>query len=128
MSEGAGIQEVIIGVGDVAEALRFYRDVCGFDHVRTEEQDGAEVVELDAGGQRVTLVAADEPGIRLVVAAGDLEQQRRRLRRRQVALHTDRPVEVPGGAWLEFADPWGNRVGFWRDDGSAARSEEPPGA
>ncbi|HWB72162.1 MAG TPA: VOC family protein [Egibacteraceae bacterium] len=108
------IHEVIVQVGDVEAAIAFYTDVVGFTYVRTVEHEGAKVVELDADGQRVTLVPSRAPGVRLALGTRDARAEQRRLRRAGVTMHAKSPVEVAGGAWLSFEDPWGNRLGYWQ--------------
>jgi len=111
------ISEVIIQVGDVDAAVDFYVEVCGFDHVRTIEHDGARVAEMDAGGQRISLVPAPQAGVRLALASSDVVSTRRRLKRMKVAMDADRPEDVEGGSWLPFTDPWGNHLGYWQPPG-----------
>lgn len=108
------ISEVIIQVGDVDAAVAFYVEVCGFEHVRTAEHEGESVAELDAGGQRVSLVAAPAPGVLLALETPDIAATRRRLKRAKTPLDADRPEEVEGGRWLPFRDPWGNQLGWWQ--------------
>lgn len=108
------ISEVIIHVGDVDAAVAFYTDVCGFDHVRTLDHEGAKVAEMDAGGQRVSLVSARKPGVQLALASDDVAAERRRLKRLKVPMNAEKPEDVDGGAWLPFTDPWGNHLGFWQ--------------
>lgn len=108
------IHEVVIEVGDVAAAVDFYTKVVGFKLVRTVDEGRAKAAELDAGGQRVTLVASGGPGVRLALPSKDVKADRRRLGRHGVETG-DEPVETAGGAWLDFSDPWGNRLGYWQD-------------
>lgn len=118
------IHEIIIEVGDVEEAIGFYTDVVGMRHVRTVEQGDARIAELDADGQRVSLVPAERPGIRLAVGSASVRGRERRLRKHEVAPDGGGHVEVDGGRWLGFADPWGNRLGFWEDDAGASQPDE----
>lgn len=107
------IAEIVIAVGDVDEAVTFYSEVCGFTHVRTVVVSGRPVAELDAGGQRVSLVPAPSASVHLVVPTDDAGRSARRLRRRAVAIAEDAPVEVDGGRWVAFRDPWGNALGMF---------------
>lgn len=107
------ISEVIIQVGDVDKAVEFYADVCGFSHVRTIEHEGVRVAEMDAGGQRVSLVPSPKPGVQLALASSDVGAARRRLKRMKVPMGAERPQDIDGGAWLPFTDPWGNHLGYW---------------
>ncbi|HVL99552.1 MAG TPA: VOC family protein [Egibacteraceae bacterium] len=111
------ITEVIIQVGDVDEAVGFYTDVCGFAHVRTVEHEGVRVAEMDAGGQRVSLVPSRKPGVQLALASDDVAATRRRLKRMKIPMDAERPEEVDGAAWLPFTDPWGNHLGYWQPPG-----------
>jgi catechol 2,3-dioxygenase-like lactoylglutathione lyase family enzyme len=55
------IHEVIIEVEDVDAAVGFYTEVVGLRHVRTVTEDGEQMAELDAEGQRVTLLSSQTP-------------------------------------------------------------------
>jgi predicted enzyme related to lactoylglutathione lyase len=113
--------EIIITVTDVDAAVGFYTEVCRFVHVRTVVSDGAKVVELDADGQRVTLVAG-EPAIRLVVDTANIRADLRRLNRLGVQA-PDEPAAVAGGSWLPFEDPSGNALAYWKPDKTADPDE-----
>ena len=108
--------EIIITVADVDAAVTFYTEACRFKHVRSVVHEGAKVVELDAGGQRVTLVAGDEPGVRLVMDTSNIRADHRRLSRLEAATDGD-PDEVVGGTWLGFTDPSGNALAYWKPSG-----------
>jgi len=41
--------------------------------------------------------------------------EQRRLSRHKVEHVADEPVDAPGGVWLGFTDPWGNRLGYWQE-------------
>lgn len=110
-----GIAEIVISVGDVDEAVTFYSDVCGFEVVRRQDQAGGAMAELTAGGQRVTLVASGRPGVRLALAVRDVDAARERVPDSHLLDSGELPVEVTGGRWLGFTDPWGNPLGFWED-------------
>jgi catechol 2,3-dioxygenase-like lactoylglutathione lyase family enzyme len=112
--------EIIISVTDVDAAIGFYTDACRFKHVRTVTHEGAKVAELDAFGQRVTLVAGERPGIQLVMETSNIRAGHRRLTRLGVA-RPDEAATVEGGQWLPFADPDGNPLAYWKpteEDGS----------
>jgi catechol 2,3-dioxygenase-like lactoylglutathione lyase family enzyme len=117
------IHEIIIEVGDVEGAIAFYTDVVGMRHVRTVEHGEARVAELDADGQRVSLVPG-EGGIRLAVESASARGRERRLRKHDVEPDGGGHIEVDGGRWLGFADPWGNRLGFWEVDETAVRGSD----
>ena len=105
--------EIIITVTDVDAAIGFYADACRFKPVRTVVHEGAKVAELDALGQRVTLVAGDTPGIRLVLDTKNIRADHRRLSRVD-APNASEPVPVVGGEWLPFTDPSGNELAYWK--------------
>ncbi len=105
--------EIIITVVDVDAAIGFYTEACRFRHVRTVVHEGAKAVEMDASGQRVTLVAGEEPSVRLVMDTRNIRADHRRLTRLGVE-HLADPVEVIGGAWLPFTDPSGNDLAYWK--------------
>lgn len=124
------IREIVIQVGDVEEAVAFYRDVCGFLHLRTLEHDGAKVAEMDADGQRITLAQSPDPGVALVFHTKNVRSERRRLQR--IEDFEGKPREGEGGIWLPLTDPWGNQLGYWQDveppkdteaDGDAGREQ-----
>ena len=110
--------EIIITVTDVDAAIGFYTEACRFKHVRTIVHEGAKVAELDAGGQRVTLVGGDKADVRLVLEADNIRADHRRLTRLGVPTGGD-PVEVVGGTWLPFSDPSGNSLAYWKDRDSS---------
>jgi catechol 2,3-dioxygenase-like lactoylglutathione lyase family enzyme len=113
------IHEVIIEVGDLDAAIAFYTEVVGLRHVRTVEASGRRLAELDAEGQRVSLVTTDRPRLRLAFETASVRGRQRRLRKHGVEADGGGHVDVDGGRWLGFADPWGNRLGFWEvDEGS----------
>ena len=107
--------EIIITVADVDAAIGFYTEACRFRHVRTVVHEGAKAAEMDANGQRVTLVAGTQPSVRLVIQTANIRADHRRLTRVGVELEGD-PVTVVGGAWLAFSDPSGNPLGYWKPE------------
>ena len=105
--------EIIITVADIDAAVGFYTEACRFRHVRTVVHEGMKAAELDADGQRVTLVAGENPSVRLVMNTGNARADHRRLTR--LGIETDgEPATVVGGTWLPFADPSGNPLGYWK--------------
>lgn len=107
--------EIIITVADLDAAVSFYTEACRCSHVRTVLHEDARVVELDADGQRVTLIEGSEPGIRLVLASENIRADYRRLGRLGVDA-AEGPVAVVGGSWLPFTDPSGNALAFWKPE------------
>lgn len=110
--------EIIITVTDVDEAIAFYTEACRFSHVRTVVHEGAKVAELDADGQRVTLLGGHQPGIRLVMDTKNVRADHRRLARLGVD-GAGEPTEVVGGTWLAVDDPSGNNLAFWKPESSS---------
>lgn len=110
--------EIIITVADVDAGVAFYTEACRFKHVRTVVHEGAKVVELDAGGQRVTVVAGEQPGVRLVLDSSNVRADYRRLTRLAAELDGE-PADVAGGTWLGFRDPAGNPLAYWKPSGDA---------
>lgn len=102
----------MIKVGELDAAVDFYVKVCRFTHLRTVEGPAGAVALMDAGGQRVTLVVAPEPGVHLVLRTDDVRAERRRLVRREVPEDAQAEVGIEGGAYLDFSDPWGNALGY----------------
>lgn len=107
--------EIIITVTDVDAAVGFYADACRFKHVRTVASENGKVAELDAFGQRVTLVAGNQPGVVLVMDTRNIRADHRRLTRLE-ATTADEAVSVTGGEWLPFADPSGNQLAYWKPE------------
>lgn len=114
--EGAAlrIHELVLTVGDVDEAVRFYTEVVGLELVRTVEQDGVSAAELDAGGVRLSLVPGAGPDTHVAFATDDLAARHRELRRSDAQCDRS-PAATGEGTWLGFRDPWGNQLGLWED-------------
>jgi len=110
------IAEVVLTVGDVDAAAGFYRTVCGFSVVRVIGEGRGRVAELDASGQRVTLVTGSAPGVVLALGTADAGGEAARIGRARVApAEVGDPVDVEGGTWVPVTDPWGNRLGLWQE-------------
>lgn len=107
--------EVVLQVGDVDAAVRFYTSAFGFRLIRTVPAGDAKVAELDAGGQRLTLVPARAPGVRLVLRSDDVDGDVPRIQRLGGTVEGGEPVDGDGGRWLGVTDPWGNRLGCWQE-------------
>lgn len=106
------ISELIITVGDLDEAVTFYTETLGMDYVRRRTVDGGSVVQLTAGGARVSLLQGATPGVRVVLETTDIHAVGRRLARRGVDLPAP-PTTAAGSTVLPFADPWGNPLAYW---------------
>lgn len=97
-----GINHVALAVGDVDEAVAFYRGLLGFE-LRGETEGMA---FLDMGDQFIALSETEEP------AAGDhahfgLVVDDPALVERRLAESDIERLDTGG---LDFEDPWGNRV------------------
>jgi lactoylglutathione lyase len=98
-----GINHIALEVGDIDEALDFYRRLLDFE---LRGRVGDKMAFLDAGDQFIAIVAGRrQPGddsrhFGLVV--DDSAAVREALEREGVAI-------LPGRG-LDFLDPWGNRV------------------
>ena len=97
-----GINHVALEVGDVDEALEFYRKVFDF----TLRGRSRRMAFVDMGDQFVALMAGREQprdGRRHVgLVVDDLEATRRALQ--------EAGTEIAPGPGLDFLDPWGNHV------------------
>lgn len=97
-----GFNHVAIEVGDIDEALAFYQRLFAFE-LRSRDSDAAFV---DLGDQFIALQKGraqapdDDRHFGLVVE--DKEQARRALE--------EAGVEILPGPFLDFRDPWGNRI------------------
>ena len=98
-----GINHVALEVGDIDQALEFYSGI--FDFELRGKTDGAAF--LDMGDQFLALMESDETAgddshrhFGLVV--DDKDQARRVLEKKG--------IEVLPGKFLDFLDPWGNRI------------------
>lgn len=108
------VHEIVLGVGDVDEGVRFYTEVLGFQLVRLVEHEGHTIAELDGGGQRVSLVPAERPEARVALATDDFAAAQRQLRRSDATCE-EQSTATDEGTWLGFHDPWGNPLGLWGD-------------
>ncbi|MFI5677974.1 VOC family protein [Streptomyces cellulosae] len=113
-----GFDNILLPVGDLAEAVRFY------------ERAGLTVgFRFDEGGIALLKVGAETPGIllrheeglgprppawptpRVWLEVPDAQVTARELTRAGIAL-LDAPFSVATGWTVEVADPWGNVLGF----------------
>ncbi len=116
--EVLGIDNVLLAVGDVEEARRFYGEILGlpvkFDFAQRgilgfrlgEEEPGLVVREMgtvaSAGPRETPKVWLEVPDIGPVVGA-----------LRELGIEPlGPPAELPTGDCVEIADPWGNVIGF----------------
>ena len=97
-----GFNHVALEVGDIEEALAFYGKLFDFE-LRGKSESMA---FIDLGDQFLALQAgrkqAADDGRHFGLVVSDKEAVRRRLE--------EAGVEVLPGRFLDFLDPWGNRV------------------
>lgn len=112
------LREVVVEVGDVPAAARFY-GARGLELVKHSRWEGGAYAELsDPEGLKLVLVEGNG-GVRLSFS---VEDARLALANAAAdgALVQHAAVPVGGGLWGKVLDPWGNPLGFW----SPAPSDE----
>ena len=97
-----GINHVALEVGDIDEALAFYGRFLEFEIARRSESAafiyfGDQFINFSKGRRQ-----APDDGRHFGIAVDDKELVRRAL--------DEMGVELLGGRFLDFLDPWGNRV------------------
>lgn len=97
-----GINHVAIEVGDVDEAVAFYRGLFGFD-LRGQT---AEMAFLDMGDQFIALAESPEPATGAHAHFGLVVDDPALVERRLEESGIER-LDTSG---LDFEDPWGNRI------------------
>lgn len=112
--ESTPMIEVVVGVPDVERALAFYTEALGLRHVRTVRRGHVEIIELEAGGSRVTLVPSRRPTTTLAFSTEDVKRAVKRLTR--AGAKPEKPVEAQGATWVAFTDPFGTHLGLLQDD------------
>ncbi|MGW4276900.1 VOC family protein [Streptomyces sp. SID10815] len=113
-----GFDNVLLPVGDLDEAVRFYGRA-GFEVAF--RLDEARIALLKVGGETPgILLRAEEalgrrtppwPSPRIWLEVPDARAAARELARAGIAL-LDEPSAVATGWTVEIADPWGNVLGF----------------
>ena len=98
-----GINHVALEVGDLQQALAFYRQIFDFSLRDEDEEDG---VFLDLGDQFIALMQGPQPNRIVGRHFGLVVDDRSTVRAR---------VETAGGKilpgqFLDFLDPWDNRI------------------
>lgn len=97
-----GFNHVALEVGDIDDALDFYGALFDFK-LRGKSK---EMAFIDLGDQFIALQAGrDQPaddGRHFGLVVDDKETVRRRL--------VERGIEILSGRFLDFRDPWGNRI------------------
>ncbi len=101
-ARAVGFNHVALEVGDIDEALRFYGRIFAFE-LRGKSEDMA---FIDLGDQFLALQKGREQsaddGRHFGLVVDDKEAARRAL--------AEAGVEALPGPFLDFRDPWGNRV------------------
>lgn len=100
-ARAVGINHVALVVGDIEEALAFYGRLFEFDLRGKSDSDAF----IDLGDQFLALQkgeAAPADGRHFGLVVEDKETVRRRL--------VELGIEPLSGRFLDFLDPWGNRV------------------
>ncbi|HZF90859.1 VOC family protein [Streptomyces sp.] len=113
-----GFDNVLLPVGDLAEAVAFY-ERAGF--TTAFRLDEAGIALLKVGGETPGLLLRREeefghrpppwPSPRVWLEVPDARVAARALARAGIAL-LDEPCSVVTGWTVEIADPWGNVLGF----------------
>ncbi|MEU2877509.1 VOC family protein [Streptomyces sp. NPDC007070] len=113
-----GFDNVLLPVGDLDEAVRFYGRA-GFEV--TFRLDEARIALLKVGGETPGILLRTEealghrtppwPSPRIWLEVPDARAAARELTRAGIAL-LDEPSAVATGWTVEIADPWGNVLGF----------------
>ncbi|NJP91904.1 VOC family protein [Nonomuraea sp. FMUSA5-5] len=113
-----GIDNVLIPVGDLAAARRFYADGLGLKVKFEKEAQGVALFTVGAEAPGI-LVRVDTragrpgpgPAMRLWLEVPDARAVSAELDERGIRPLTA-PFEVGTGWAVEVADPWGNVIGF----------------
>jgi methylmalonyl-CoA/ethylmalonyl-CoA epimerase len=115
----ATLSHIGIAVGNIEEILPFYRTILGLDEIPLNDQDGAAIVGLQAGGTLVELLEArspDSPIGRFVARRGpgihhvcftvdDIEATLARCRAAGIRLIDERPRMGAEGKPIAFLHP-----------------------
>ena len=101
-ANAVGINHIALEVGNIDEALEFYGEFLNFG-LRSKSEDAA---FLDLGDQFINFAKgrtqAPDDKRHFGIAVDDKELVRQRLQ--------ELGVELVPGPFLDFLDPWGNRV------------------
>lgn len=113
-----GFDNVLLPVGDLAEAVAFYERAGFTVGFRLDE---AGIAVLKVGGETPGVLLRQEEGLghrpppwpspRTWLEVPDARQAARRLTAAGIGL-LDAPFSVATGWTVEIADPWGNVLGF----------------
>ena len=103
MARLVGINHVALEVGDLDEAVSFYRDLF---EIRGVEYEGGRMAFLDMGDQFIALSGGRTAGPDRARHFGLVVDDKEAVREALAAAG----IETVGGIGLNFRDPWGNLV------------------
>ena len=103
MARLVGINHVALEVGDVGEAVAFYR---GLFEIRGVEYEGVRMAFLDMGDQFIALSGGRTAGPDRARHFGLVVDDKEAVREALAAAG----IETVGGIGLNFRDPWGNLI------------------
>jgi len=103
MARLVGINHVALEVGDLDEAVSFYRDLF---EIRGVEYEGGRMAFLDMGDQFIALSGGRTAGPDRARHFGLVVDDKEAVREALAAAG----IETVGGVGLNFRDPWGNLV------------------
>jgi predicted enzyme related to lactoylglutathione lyase len=114
MTDVLGFDNVFVEVGDLDDALAFYRDRIGLGVHRLFGELGMALFRVGDERPGLGVRAVGEPragGQRVWLEVRDARATAERLTANGVAPLAP-PVQIPTGWVVEVADPWGNVLGF----------------
>ena len=101
-AKAVGINHVALEVGDIDEALAFYGEFLDFT-LRGRRED---IAFIDLGDQFIALAAGrkqpGDDGRHFGLVVDDKEAVRRKI--------DEMGIEIVSDRFLDFMDPWGNRI------------------
>ncbi len=109
-----GVDNVFLPVGDLLEAVHFYRDVVGLPVARSFDEMGTVLFRIgdETPGLGITAGAATPAGRQKVwFEVDDARNAAEELSAAGVEL-VSTPILIPTGWAFEVKDPWGNVLGF----------------
>ena len=135
----SGISELVLEVGDLERARRFYRDVLGFEETLYGEGREGRLWYLVGDSARLGLwteqtgLAGGRGGshVHFAFHVADEEVDRIRERIEAAGAEVEGPIQLGPGRAVYVTDPDGNVVEFWSQDMEAycrsAREDGAPG-
>lgn len=110
-----GIDNVFLGVGDLAQAVEFYRDVIGLPVAKRFDEMGTVLFQIGAEtpglGAAVTSGPVTAGPDKLWFEVADARAAAAELTAKGVAPLRP-PFPIPTGWAFEIRDPWGKVLGF----------------